>query len=159
MTKQEARPLRFVLGALGLLSLLSQTVLLPRIAGEYAAAYPEVAYLAAPYVVAGIAAIACLEVALLAGWQMLTAVVADGALIPGTAKWANVLAFSLGLTGMTVAGICTHAGSVAGVGGPAMLFGALAGAALVAAALALRIRLLRPGAEPAPEAGGLIAGT
>jgi len=159
MTKQEALPLRFVLGALGLLALLSQAVLLPRIAGEYAAAYPEVAYLAAPYVVAAIAAIACFEVALLAGWQILTAVVADGALTPGATKWANVLAFSVGLTGMTLAGICTHAGSVAGIGGPAMLFGALAGAALIAAAVVLRIRLLRLSTQPAPEVGGLIAGT
>lgn len=148
MTKQEAVPLRFVLVALGFLALLSQTVLLPRLAGEYAAAYPEVAHLAVPYVVAAIAAVACFEVALLAVWRMLTAVVAEGALTLGVTQSANVMAVSLGLTGITLAGICAHAGSVAAVGGPAMLFGLLAGLASVPAAVGLRNRVLQSRMEP-----------
>ncbi|GAA1352706.1 hypothetical protein GCM10009636_15290 [Arthrobacter koreensis] len=153
MTKQEALPLRCVLAALGVLALLSQTALLPRIAGEYAEAYPEVANLAAPYALAVIAATACFEVALLAAWQMLTSVVTDGALTPGASKWANVLAFSLGLTGITLAGICAHAGFVEAIGGPAMLLGLLAGLALVPAAVALRNRVLRAGSDSAEVPG------
>ena len=143
MTKQEALPLRFVLVTLGLLALLSQTVLLPRLAGEYAAAYPQAAHLAVPYAIAAIVAVACLEAALLAAWRILSIVVAEGGLTLGAAEPANVIAASLGLSGITVAGICAHAGSVASVGGPLMLTGLLAGLGLVPAAVALRNRVLR----------------
>ncbi|MEB7504147.1 DUF2975 domain-containing protein [Arthrobacter koreensis] len=147
MTKQEALPLRFVLVAAGLLALLSQTVLLPRMAGEYAAAYPQAAHLAVPYAAAVIAAVACVEAALLAAWRMLGLVVADGELTLRAAGPATVMAVSLGLSGITVAGICAHAGFAAGIGGPAMLAGLLAGLALVPAAVALRNRVLRAGSN------------
>lgn len=154
MTKQEAVPLRFVLVALGFLAVLSQVVLLPRLAGEYAAAYPQVAHLAVPYVGAAIAAVACFEVALLAVWRMLSAVVAEGALTIGVTESANVMAVSLGLTGITAAGICAHAGSVASVGGPVMLMGLLAGLALVPAAVGLRNRVLQSSSEPVEDMPG-----
>ena len=147
MTKQEALPLRLVLVAVGLLALFSQIVLLPRMAGEYAAAYPQVAHLAVPYAAAAIAAVACVEAALLAAWRMLGLVVADGELTLRAAEPANVMAVSLGLSGITVAGICAHAGWVAAVGGPAMLFGLFAGLALVPAAVALRNKFLQFGTE------------
>ena len=159
MTQQEALPLRVVLGALGLFALFSQALLVPREAGEYAAAYPSAAYLAVPYAVAVVAAIACFEVALLAAWQILTAAVADAAPGSTTPKWANVVAVSLSLTGVILAGICAHAGSVAGVGGPAMLLGVLAGLGLVPAAFALRARLRRLSSGPAPGNHGLIRGS
>lgn len=149
MTRQEALPLRVALGAIACAAVFAQ-VMLPLLAGGYAAAYPQAANLAVPYAAAAIAAIVCFEVALLAGWQILTAVVAEGALTLSTTTWVNVMAVSLGLTGITLAGICAHAGSVAAVGGPAMLFGLVAGLALVPAAVALRNRFLQL-TEPGPD--------
>jgi len=150
MTRQEALPLRVALGAIACAAVFAQ-VMLPLLAGGYAAAYPQAANLAVPYAAAAIAAIVCFEVALLAGWQILTAVVAEGALTLSTTTWVNVMAVSLGLTGITLAGICAHAGSVAAVGGPAMLFGLVAGLALVPAAVALRNRFLQLSTEPGPD--------
>ncbi|MBF4994938.1 DUF2975 domain-containing protein [Arthrobacter gandavensis] len=154
MTQQEALPLRLVLVVLGILALGSQTVLLPRLAGEYATAYPQVAHLAVPYTVAAIAAVVGFEAALLAAWRMLSIVVAEGSLTLGAAGPASLMAVSLGLSGVTLAGICAHAGSVAGVGGPAMLLGLLCGLALVPAAVGLRNRILRAGMEPAADLDG-----
>lgn len=149
MTMQEALPLRFLLVALGLLALLSQTVLLPGLAGEYAVAYPQVAHLAVPYAAAAVTAVAGFEVALLASWRMLTIVLEEGGLTLRAVAPANALTASVGLSGITVAGICAHAGSVESIGGPAMLLGLLAGLALVPAAVALRNRILRAASDSA----------
>ncbi|MGW9403616.1 DUF2975 domain-containing protein [Arthrobacter sp. NPDC055585] len=150
MTKQEALPLRAALVAFACAALFVQ-FMLPLLAGGYAAAYPQIANLAVPYTVSAIAGIACFQVGLLAAWQILAAVVAEGAVTLGSTTWVNVLAFALGLTGLTLAGICAHAGSVVAVGGPAMLFGLFAGLALVPAAVALRNKFLKLGIDSGPD--------
>ncbi len=150
MTKQEALPLRAALVAFACAALFVQ-FMLPLLAGGYAAAYPQIANLAVPYTVSAIAGIVCFQAALLAGWQILTSVVAEGSLALRSTTWVNVLAFSLGLAGITLAGICAHAGFVAAVGGPATLFGLLAGLALVPAAVALRKKFLKLGIESGPD--------
>jgi hypothetical protein len=138
MISQRVTPLRVLLGALALGTLLTQVVIVPSTAAEYAEAYPEVAYLAAPYVTAIVVAIGGFEVALLAVWQLLSAAAAGGA-SPRRAKLlAHVLAVSLSFMAVIFAGVCVHAGSFAAVGGPAMLFGILASLALVLVAFVLR---------------------
>jgi hypothetical protein len=150
MTRQEALPLRCALGALALVAVLAQFVVVPQMAADYAGAYPEVAYLASPYVTAIVIAIGAFEVALLAAWQLLSAAVSgavSGAGGPSTSRptrWANVLAASLAFMAVLIAGVCVHAGSFAAVGGPAMLFGLIACLALVPAAFVLRNRAMGP---------------
>lgn len=138
MTSQEALPLRIALGVLALGALLTQLVFIPRAAAEAAAAYPEVASLAPPYVTALVVALVGFEVALLAAWQLLSAAAAGGALTRRSKLWANVMAASLGFMAVISAGVCYHAGFDAAVGGPAMLFGILFSIAFVPVAVVLR---------------------
>ncbi len=138
MISQQLTPLRIILGALALGALLAQLVVVPRSAAEYAGAFPEVAYLAPPYVAAIVVAIGGFEVALLAAWQLLSAAAAGEGLTDRSKRWANVMAASLSFMAVIFAGVCVHAGSFAAVGGPAMLFGLLASLALVPVAFGLR---------------------
>ena len=108
------------------------------LASEYADAYPEVAYLAPPYVSAIVVAFGGFEVALLAAWHLVSAAKRDGASAVRTMRWANVMAVSLSFMAVIFAGVCLHAGSFAAVGGPPMLFGLLASLALVPVGFALR---------------------
>ncbi|TDK27981.1 DUF2975 domain-containing protein [Arthrobacter crusticola] len=138
MTTQEALPLRFFLGVLVLAAVLVQLVAIPGAGASYARAYPKVAQLAPPYVTALVAAFIALELALLAAWKLVSAVVAGRAMISRSTRWAGIMAASLMVTALIGAGVSVHAGSVARVGGPAMLFGLLFSLALVPAAFALR---------------------
>lgn len=95
-------------------------------AADYADAYPEVAYLAPPYVTAILGAIGGFKVALPAAWQLLSAAVGGEALAGQSKRWVNVMAVSLSFMAVIFAGVCMHAGSFAAVGGPPMLFGLLA---------------------------------
>ncbi|WP_247829058.1 DUF2975 domain-containing protein [Arthrobacter antioxidans] len=137
MTSQHVSLSRIVIGILALGALLAQFVVVPRIANGYANTFPEVAYLASPYVIAVAAAIGGFEVALLAAWQLLAAH-EEGSLSGRSKRWINGMAVSLCLMALLIAGICIHAGSVAEVGGPAMLFGVLGSTALVAVVVAAR---------------------
>ena len=137
MTRQEALPLRCVLGALALLALLAQLVVVPRTAAGFAGAYPETAYLAAPYVTVIVVAIGGFEVALLAAWQLLSAAERGGASSGWSQRWANIMAAALVIMALLFTGIFVHTG-FAGVGGPPMLFGLLASLALLPGAAVLR---------------------
>jgi hypothetical protein len=142
MIKQQVTPLRIILGALALGAVITQLVVVPRVASEYAGAYPEVAYLAAPYITAAAIAIFGFEVALLAAWQLLSAAASGETMTRRTKRWANVMAASLIFMAVIFAGVCFHAGSFANVGGPPMLFGIIFFLALVPVAFGLRTRVL-----------------
>lgn len=140
MTRQEALPLRFVLGLLALAALLAQLVVIPRAGASYASAFPEIAYLASPSVTALVVAFVGFEMALLAAWQLVSAAVAGRALTSRSTRWANIMTASLIFMAVIFAGVFAYIGSVAGVGGPPMLFGLLVSLslALVPVAFALR---------------------
>jgi hypothetical protein len=137
MVRQQATRLRIVLGALALGALLIQLVV-PRVAAEYADAYPEVAYLAPAYATAIVVAIGGFEAALLAAWQLLSVAAAGEALTYRSKRWANVMAASLSFMAVILAVVCVHAGSFAAIGGPAMLFGLFASLAVIPGSIVLR---------------------
>jgi len=138
MTKQEALPVRLFLGLLAAVTLATQLVVIPKTAEGYARDYSELAYLEPLYVTALAVALACFEAALLAAWQLLSTAVGDPALTNRSVIWNNSMTFFLCSTAVILAGVCVHASLVAGVGGPAMLFGLLSAAVLVPAAFVLR---------------------
>ena len=142
MISQRATPFRIILGALAVGALLAQLVIVPQVAAEYAGAYPEVAYLAPPYVTAIVIAIGGFEVALLASWQLLSAAVAGNVSTSRSKRWATVMTASLCFMSLIFAGIFVHAGSVANVGGPPMMFGLLVSLALVPLAFSVRAKAL-----------------
>jgi hypothetical protein len=143
MTKQEALPLRFFLGVLVLAALLAQLVVIPSAGATYAGAYPQVADLAPLSVTALVVAFMGFEIALLAAWQLISAAVAGRALTSRSTRWVNVMTASLFVTAVILGGLCVYIGSVARVGGPAMLFGILFSLALVPTAFALRRWVVR----------------
>ncbi|TKV27412.1 hypothetical protein FDK12_11960 [Arthrobacter sp. NamB2] len=138
MTKQEALPIRFFVGLFVLVTLVVQIVVIPRAGATYAEMYPEVAYLEPFYVSALVVVLIGLEIALLSAWQLVSAAVKERA--PGVRprRWSNIMAASLIFMAACFASVCVHAGSVAGVGGPAMLFGLLGSVALIPLAFVLR---------------------
>lgn len=138
MTKQEALPFHFFIGLFALVALVAQLVVIPRVGATYASKYPEVAYLEPLYVTALVVALVGLEVALLSAWQLVSAAVTGRALSAWPTRWTNIMTASLIFMAAICAGVCVHAGFVASVGGPAMLFGLLLSLALIPVAFALR---------------------
>jgi fatty acid desaturase len=154
MTRQQVQLGRVAIGALALVALVTQALVLPRVAAGYADAYPEVAYLQRPYVAAFVIAIVGLEAALFSAWQLLSGA-KKGEDAPGRAKrWANILAGSLCFMAVVLAGVCVHAAFVANVGGPPTIFGLLVCLAVVPVAVVLRHRAvgfsLHGGADQTP---------
>lgn len=130
---------RVFIGMLLALALVTQFVVIPEAASNYAHRYPEVAHLEVPYSIASIAAIVAFELALLSAWLVASTTGHDASdrrrVNAATAAWFSML--------LIVAGICVHAGAIANVGGPAMLFGLMLSCGLGIAALVLRPRVLQ----------------
>ncbi|GAA1347668.1 DUF2975 domain-containing protein [Arthrobacter roseus] len=138
MTKQEVLPIRFFLGLAALAALLIQLVVIPSAGASYASAYPEVAYLALPTVMALVVAVVGVEMAVVAAWQLVSAAVAGRTRTNQSTRWTNILTASVIFMAVLLAGVFAYIGSIASVGGPAMLFGLLASLTLIPVAFALR---------------------
>jgi hypothetical protein len=138
MTKQEASPARFFIGLLALATVVVQLVGVPRAGAAYAGRYPDVAYLEPLCVTALMVAPIGLEIALLSVWKLVSAALTDRVSSTRSRRWTNIMAASLIFTPAIFVSIFVHAGSVAGVGGPAMLFGLLVSLALVPLAFVLK---------------------
>ncbi|WP_323959369.1 hypothetical protein GC088_12655 [Arthrobacter sp. JZ12] len=151
MSRHQVALARILLGALAVGAVLAQAVIVPQLASDYAERFPEVAHLEAPYVLAVVVALAFFEVALLAAWQLLAAEGGEREPVRKAKPWTNIGMACLCLMALIFAGICVHAGSVAKVGGPAMLFGLVTSVAFIATVLALRSKAttlaLEKGAE------------
>ena len=119
MTKFASRLLRFALVILLLGTVLTQ-VLVPVLASEEAGIFPEVAYLAVPYAVALILVIACVQVALLVVWRLLSLV--DGGVIftRRALRWVDVITACAVVATVLSAGVLIHLLFVVGVGGPSV---------------------------------------
>ena len=119
MTKFASRLLRFALVILLLGTVLTQ-VLVPVLASEEARIFPEVAYLAVPYSVALILVIACVQVALLVVWRLLSLV--DGGVIftRRALRWVDVITACAVVATVLSAGVLIHLLFVVGVGGPSV---------------------------------------
>ncbi len=141
LSNQHVPTVRFALVALFVIALLLQFWIVPSAAAQSATQYPEYADLARPYVIVIGIAIGLFELALIAAWQVLSAATADTR--PRRRKlWATIFTLALISSGVLFAGVFIHAGSVARVGGPPMLFGLLAALAVVVCAVVLRRKTL-----------------
>lgn len=121
------------LGALG-----GQIVIILVIATQIAKS--EVAYLAVPYSVLGIAAIACVEVALVALWVLLS-MVRRGVIFNERAfRWVSVISVAGLVAAVLVAALCVHAGEFDDAPGLILIGG---GVAIAGAAFALLMVVMR----------------
>ena len=128
MNMLASRLLRVALVVLLLGTVLAQ-ILVPVVASEEARTFPEVEYLVVPYSVAGILAIACVQVALLVVWRLLSMV--DGGVIFSrrALRWVDVITACAVVATVLCAGPLIHLLAVHG-GGPGIVLGlaaALAG--------------------------------
>lgn len=127
--------------------IVAQAVILPLLAADAAAQFPEVAYLRTPLTVLGILALACGEAALVCIWRLLFLTGRGEPAGAGALRWVNGLALALlaGTALLVVIALVLARDPRTGGGGPAaglgLMLGMLLGAAAVAGALAWRSRL------------------
>ena len=122
MTKLASRLLRVALVVLLLGTVLVQ-VLVPVYASQVGTIFPEVAYLVVPYSVAAILFIACVQVALLVVWRLLSLV--DGGVIftRRALRWVDVIIACAVVATVLSAGVLIHMlGFVPGGGGPMIYY-------------------------------------
>jgi hypothetical protein len=109
-----------------ILVLMLGTVLaqvLVRVAASHSAVtYPELAYLELPYSVAAILFIACVQVALLTMWPLLSRVDHGIVLTRPTVRWINVIATCGAVAAVLSAGVLVHMIVVVGAGGPVFYY-------------------------------------
>jgi hypothetical protein len=121
------------LGAVGL-----QVVLAVVIATQVTA--PDVGVLAATYSALGIAAVACVEVALVALWVLLS-MVRRGAIFDERAfRWVDVISVAGLVAALLVAALCAHAGEIDDAPGLVLIGG---GIGLSGVAFALLMVVMR----------------
>jgi hypothetical protein len=112
--------LRSTLVVLLLGTVLAQ-VLLPVFASEEGKVFPELAYLVVPYSAAGILAIGCGQVALLAVWRLLS-LVDGGVIFTGSAlRWVDVITVCAAIGTVLIASPMIHLIFLVGVGGTLIL--------------------------------------
>jgi hypothetical protein len=117
-----SRLLRVALVILLLGTVLAQ-VLVPVAASQFGTTVPEVAYLVVPYSVAAILFIACVQVALLVVWRLLSLV--DGGVIftRRALRWVDVIIACAVVATVLSAGVLIHMLSfVPGGGGPTIYY-------------------------------------
>jgi hypothetical protein len=117
-----AKLLQVVLIVLLLGTVLAQ-LLVPVAASQEAAMWPEVAYLAVPYAVALILVIACVQVALLAIWRLLSLVKSGVIFTRRALRWVDVITACAVVATVLSAGVLFHLGVIVGVGGPLVALG------------------------------------
>ena len=115
------RLLQVTLVVLLLWTVLGQ-VIVPVVATMQGQRYPEVAHLVVPYAVAGILAIGCVQVALLAVLRLLSLVGRGETFSPGAVTLVDVIAACAALATVLSAGPLLHLLFVEGVGGPLVLW-------------------------------------
>ncbi len=109
--------LRVLLIILLLGTVLAQ-LLVPVAASQEAVIWPEVAYLAVPYAVALILVIACVQVALLAIWRLLSLVKSGVIFTRRALRWVDVITACAVVAMVLSAGVLFHLGYVVDAGGP-----------------------------------------
>ena len=121
MTMLASRLLRVALVVLLLGTVLAQ-VLLPVFASEEGRIFPEVAHLVVPYSVAGILFIACVQVALLVVWRLLSMVNGGVIFTRRALRWVDVITACAAVATVMCTGPMIHLLFFVGVGGPLILW-------------------------------------
>ena len=106
----------------GLGTVLGQTLVIP-VAAEQAAMWPEVAHLRWPYTAVAVAAVACVQVALVAIWALLAKVERDEVFTDRAFTWVDLIIGAAGAATTLSAGMAAHLLVVEGVGGPGVVLG------------------------------------
>lgn len=157
MEAHQISALRFTIGAFLLTALAVQVAFTPLAARSLASSYPEVAYLAVPYTIAIGATFIGFDVALIAGWRILTLLQRGTPALDQSSTWTNAATVALVFAASVLAGVFGHCAFIANVGGPPVLLGLIVSVSIGVSAPSLRRRvrglLERAFLHPARPAG------
>lgn len=106
--------------------LLWQIWVIPTLAQENAAQFPEVAFLAVPYAAVVILGIACMQVALVAVWKLLSLVERHTIFNQRAFVWVNTIIGAIALATVLVLGLGIHLLGIIRVGGPGIVLAVMA---------------------------------
>jgi len=134
--------LRVLIVMMFLGALFVQAWIIPSLAGDAAQEFAELGYLAIPYTVFAIAAVACLQVVLVALWALLSKVRRGAIFSEEAFRWVDVIIGAGALATLIIFGLEIHLLGIVDAGGPplGMLLTAIviAGAAFVMLMLVMR---------------------
>ncbi|HJX76720.1 DUF2975 domain-containing protein [Glutamicibacter sp.] len=108
-------------------------------AQENASQFPEVAFLAAPYAAVVIMGIACMQVALVAIWKLLSLVENHTIFNQRAFVWVNTIIGAIALATVLVLGLGSHLLGIINVGGPGIVLAVMAATACGIALLLLML--------------------
>ncbi|MEV5599612.1 DUF2975 domain-containing protein [Streptomyces sp. NPDC052496] len=100
--------LRAGIAAAILFGLFGQAVVIPSTAADEVDRFPPYAAFAVPYVVVAIVGVACVQVALVAVWMLLTMVERDAIFTPRAFRWVDVIIGAAVLATLLAAGVTAH---------------------------------------------------
>jgi len=138
--------LRALVGVLMLGLLLIQVVILPVLAAEEAQSFPEVAFLRWPVLVLAILTVACVQVALVALWALLTLVEQGQVFSPAAFRHVDVIVAAAVVASALVAGTwwyLTLVGGIQQLGLTLMCFGLTCAGVALALLMVVMKALLR----------------
>lgn len=158
MTRTTLLLLKIVLAVGFLGCLLAQVVVLPALAADSVAQFPEVAHLRTPYLVGTIATVLCVQGAIVAIWVLLNRVSGGTVFSSGSLPWVDVVIWCAVVAGILVLVLGGYLlGSVGGGPGVSLLTltGVTVSAGVALLMLVLR-RLLHQAMADRDELAGLI---
>ena len=123
MTPSPFPALRGGIVVTGLGTVLGQALVIPVVAADQAAMWPEVAHLRWPYTAAAVAAVACVQMALVAIWALLAKVEHDEVFTDRAFAWVDLIISGAVAATALAAGMAAHLLFVEGVGGPGVVLG------------------------------------
>ncbi|MFH8347839.1 DUF2975 domain-containing protein [Streptomyces sp. NPDC018045] len=100
--------LRAGIAAAILMGLFGQVVVIPTTAADEVDSFPPYAPFAVPYVVVAIAGVACVQVALVAVWKLLTMVERDAIFTPRAFRWVDTIIGASVVATLLAAGVAGH---------------------------------------------------
>lgn len=115
------RPLLWLLLVGLFIGALVGQILVPVIASDQGRLYPEVAGLVVPYSTAGILALVCFQVALVAVGRLLLMIDDDNIFTKDALRWVDAIIWCGAVAAVMCAGVGFHMAAVPGVGGPSAL--------------------------------------
>lgn len=143
MNKTLIPHVRAMLALVAVVTIVVQAVAVPAVAASMAQSFPEVAHLQMPYTLGLILALVGVQVGVVAGWWMLR-LDADGEFRAARVHTGSSVALGgLVFAVLMVGAVLVHAGGVAQIGGPAVIFGLLGCATALCAALPMRAAVRR----------------
>jgi Protein of unknown function (DUF2975) len=110
--------LRVFLVIIFAIGIFGQTFVIPTIATSAAQQFPEFAYLQVPYSILAILAVACIQVAIVAVWMLLSMVRAEAIFSERAFRWVDVIIGSGIVASVLALGVEIHLLGFTGAGGP-----------------------------------------